>query len=112
MMVLRTESADTQSQAFRAIVEIVTLFPGLRAVCLHAKYMEGETTTETISALWTHAHGAPDGNWTFWQMLAATCLTDPTISTIMEDSTVPLLTTCDGGGLSVVERLLVEHDCS
>jgi hypothetical protein len=93
-------------------LEIVTLFPGLRALFLHAKYIEGATSTEAISALWNRANGAPDNKWTFWQMLAATCLTDATISTILEDGTVPLLTTCDAGGLSVIERLLVEHDCS
>jgi hypothetical protein len=112
MMVLRTESADTQCQAFKEIVEIVTLFPGLRVLCLHAKYIEGNTTTEAISVLWSRANGSPDDEWAFWQMFAATCLADTIISTILEDSTVPLLTSCGAGGLSVIERLLVEHDCS
>jgi hypothetical protein len=44
-MVFRTESADTQRQAFREIVDIVTLFPGLRAQLLHAKYIKGATST-------------------------------------------------------------------
>jgi hypothetical protein len=111
-MVLRTESADTQCQAFKDLVEIVTLFPGLRALCLDAKYMEGSTTTEAISVLWNCAHGPPDDKWTFWQMLVAICLAGITISAILEDSTVPQLTSCDAGGLSVIERLVVEHDCS
>jgi hypothetical protein len=111
MMVLRTESADTQSRAFKDIVDIVTLFPGLRALCLHAKYIEGATSTEDISSLWSRVNGLPD-EWAFWQMLAATCLADTTISGILEDNTVPLLTSCDAGGLSVIELLLVEHDCS
>jgi hypothetical protein len=111
MMVLRTESADTQCQAFKDIVEIVTLFPGLCALLLQAKYIEGMTTTEAISELWNHIHGPPDDKWTFWQMLAATCLADTTISTILESSTIPQLTSCDAGGLSVIELLLVEHDC-
>jgi hypothetical protein len=112
MMLLRTESPNTQCQAFKDIVDIVTLFPGLRAHLLHAKYMEGSTTTEAISVLWNRVHGPPDDKWTFWQMSAATSLADTTISTILEDSTIPLLATCDAGGLSVIERLLVEHDCS
>jgi hypothetical protein len=112
MMLLRPESPDTQCQAFKDIVDIVTLFPGLRAHLLHAKYMEGSTTTEAISGLWNHVHGRPDDKWTFWQMLAATCLAETTISAILEESTVPLLTSCDAGGLSVIECLLVEHDCS
>jgi hypothetical protein len=112
MMVLRSESADTQCQAFKDIVEIVTLFPGLRALCLNAKYMQGATSTEDISLLWKRANGPVDDEWAFWQMLAATCLANTTISTILEDSTIPLLTYCDVGGLSVIELLLVEHDCS
>ena len=112
MMVPRTESADTQCRAFKDIAEIVTLFPGLRALFLHEKYIEGNTTTEAISALWSRADGAPDDEWTFWQMLAATCLADTTISTILEGSTIPQLTSCDAGGLSGIELLLVEHDCS
>jgi hypothetical protein len=112
MMVLRTESADTQCQAFKDIVELVTLFPGLRALCLHTKYVEGSTSTEAISPLWNRSNGPPRDEWSFWQMLAATCLANTTISTILEDTTIPLLTSCDAGGLSVIERMLVEYDCS
>jgi hypothetical protein len=111
-MGLRIESADTQRQAVKDIVEIVTLFPGLRALCLDAKYIKGVTSTEDISLLWSRANGPVDDEWAFWQMLAATCLSDTTISTILEDSTIPLITSCDAGGLSVIEQLLVEHDCS
>jgi hypothetical protein len=112
MMVLRTESADTQCQAFKNIVEIITLFPGLRAMLLHAKSLEGATSTEDISSLWNRANRPPDDEWTFWQRLAATGLADTTITRILEDSPVPLLTTCDAGELSVIERLLVEYECS
>jgi hypothetical protein len=108
----RTESADTQCQAFKDIVEVVTLFPGLRKRLLGIKYVEGATSTEDISSLWNRANGPPDDEWTFWQMLAATCLADITISTILEGSTIQQLTSCDAGGLSVIELLLVEHDCS
>jgi hypothetical protein len=112
MMVLRTESADTQCRAFKDIVEIVTLFPGLRALLLHAKYIEAATSAEDISSLWRRDSGPPDDEWTFWQMLAATCLANTTISTNMEASTITQLSSCDAGGLSVIELLLVEHDCS
>ena len=64
-MVLRTESADTQCRAFKDIVEIVTLFPGLRALCLHAKYIEGATLTGAIFALWNRANAPPDDEWKF-----------------------------------------------
>jgi hypothetical protein len=93
-------------------VDIVTLFPGIRTLLLNAKYVEGSTTTETISVLWNRVNGPPDGEWTFWQMLAATCLADTMISTILEESSVPVLTMCEAGRLSVIERLLIEYDCS
>jgi hypothetical protein len=112
LIVLRTESDDTQCQAFKDIVEIVTLFPGLRALCVDAKYLDGNPKTEAISAFWSRANGPSDDKWVFWQMLAATCLADTTISAILEESTVSLRTTCDAGELSVIEQLLVEHDCS
>jgi hypothetical protein len=73
--------------------------------------MDGSMTTEAISVLWNCVHGAPDDKWKFWQMFAATCLAETTISAILEDSTVPLLTSCDAGGLSVIELLLVEDEC-
>jgi hypothetical protein len=74
--------------------------------------MEGETTPEAIAAVWNCAANPPHNKWKFWQLFAATCLAETTNSTMLEDSTVPLLTSCDAGGLSVIERLLVEYDCS
>jgi hypothetical protein len=74
--------------------------------------MEGATSTEDISSLWSGVNGPPDNDWAFWQILAATCLADTTITTILKDSTIPLLTSCDAGGLSVIERMSVEHDCT
>jgi hypothetical protein len=112
MMVPRTESADTQCQAFKDMVDIVTLFPGLRALLLHAKYIESATSADDISSLWSRANGPFDDEWMFWHMLAATCLANTCISAILGDSTFPLLTTCDVGRLSVIERLVVEHECS
>jgi hypothetical protein len=71
--------------------------------------MEGTTLTDTISALWDRPGGPPDEEWKFWQSLAATCLLNTPISTLLEDSSILQLTSCDEGGLSVIERLLVEH---
>jgi hypothetical protein len=110
--VLRTESANTQCQAFKDVVEIVTHFPGLRAICLQAKYLGGATSTEDIFLVWNRANDPPDDEWKFWQLLAATCLAETTISTILEKSSLALLTTCEAGGLSVIECLLVEYECS
>ncbi|KAJ7833767.1 hypothetical protein B0H14DRAFT_3710244 [Mycena olivaceomarginata] len=78
---LPTESANTQCQAFKEIVDLVTLFPGLR-------------------------------EWMFWEKLAKTCLSDTTISAILERRSVSDSTTCSEEGLSVIESLLVGQNCA
>jgi hypothetical protein len=109
--VASTESAITQYRAFKDIVDLVTLFPGLRLLFLRTKCLDSITSTDTISALWDRPGDPPDEEWKFWQVLTATCLSDTTISAILEESSAPQLTGCDEGSLSVIERLLVEHDC-
>ncbi|KAJ6536318.1 hypothetical protein B0H19DRAFT_1079820 [Mycena capillaripes] len=109
---LPTESAKTQCQAFRNIVDITTLLPDLRAHLISAECMGGATTMDSISALWARSVGSPVEGWTFWQTLAATSLSDPTISLMLEDTSILQLTKCEEGGLSVIERLLIERDCS
>ncbi|KAF8159030.1 hypothetical protein K438DRAFT_1985964 [Mycena galopus ATCC 62051] len=108
---LTTEAVNTQCQAFKEIVDLVTIFPGLPVLFLHTKPLANATTLDAISALWERSTGALDKEWTFWQTLAATCLTETSISAIVEESLVTDLGKCYNGGLSVIERLLIEHDC-
>ncbi|KAF8160271.1 hypothetical protein K438DRAFT_1776618 [Mycena galopus ATCC 62051] len=81
--------------AFEDIVELVTLFPGIRELFLCARYLNGVTSTEALLACWARSIGPPDEQWTFWQLLAAASLSDRRVMF--------------GAGL---ERLLVEHDSS
>jgi hypothetical protein len=81
-----------QYQAFRSIIELVTLFPGLRVHFLGAKCMDNAKSIDTISAISDRSPGTPDEEWAFWQSLAATCLSDTTISAIMEGSGIEQLT--------------------
>jgi hypothetical protein len=101
-----------QCHAFKEIVDIVTLFSGLRLICLGTKYLGSVTSVEAISALWERPTGASDDEWTYWQNLAATCLAESTTSVMIERSSVADLSNCQQVGLSVVEQLLVQHDCS
>ncbi|KAJ7843225.1 hypothetical protein B0H14DRAFT_3689877 [Mycena olivaceomarginata] len=64
-----------------------------------------------MSELWNRPTGPPDQEWTFWQKLAATCLSDTTISGILERRSVSELTNCSQEGLSVIESLLVGQNC-
>ncbi|KAJ7824288.1 hypothetical protein B0H14DRAFT_1302083 [Mycena olivaceomarginata] len=108
---LPIESANTQCQAFKEIVDLVTLLPGLRVLFLQTKVLNNLTSLDTISALWDRSTGPPDKEWTFWQTLAVTALADTAISAITEKSLLPDLVACNNEGLSVIEQLLVEHDC-
>ncbi|KAJ7319285.1 hypothetical protein DFH08DRAFT_390226 [Mycena albidolilacea] len=109
---LPTESANTQCQAFRVIVELVTLFPGLRMNFVRARCMGGATSIDAICMLWSRPTTSPDEEWVFWNALAATSLSDSTLSTILEDCSIAQLISCDDGRLSISERLLIEHHCS
>ncbi|KAF7347124.1 Serine/threonine protein kinase [Mycena venus] len=109
---LPTESASTQHQAFKEIVDLVTLFPGLRVYFLRAHCLDGMASMDDISALWSHPNGAPDDKWAFWRNFAAACLADTSVSAILETSSVPDLTKCQmNEGLSVIELLIIPHDC-
>ena len=101
-----------QCQAFKNIVHLVTSFPGLRVVLLRTKFLDGSLSLDTISQLWERSSGDSDEDWEFWKILAATSLSECTISTIVEGSSVSDLSNCQQEGLSVVEQLMVQHDCS
>ncbi|KAF8182780.1 hypothetical protein K438DRAFT_1975421 [Mycena galopus ATCC 62051] len=107
---LPAEAANTQCQAFKEVVDLITMFPGLGVLFLHSKPLANSTTLEAISALWDGSTGTPDQEWTFWQTLAATCLTDTLISAVLEESSVADLGKCYSEGLGVIERLLIQHD--
>ncbi|KAJ7798812.1 hypothetical protein B0H14DRAFT_2617604 [Mycena olivaceomarginata] len=108
---LLTESASTQCQAFKEIVDLATLLPGLRVLFLYTNVLDNATSPDTISAFWDRSTSPSDKEWTFWQKLAATCLADTVISAMTEGNSLAGLVACDDDGLSTIERLLVEQDC-
>ncbi|KAJ6600233.1 hypothetical protein B0H10DRAFT_1958809 [Mycena sp. CBHHK59/15] len=66
------ESASMQHQAFKEIVDLVTLFPGLRLVFLRTRFLGSEISTDTISTLWERPTGSPTKNGHFgkpWLLL-------------------------------------------
>ncbi|KAJ7160244.1 hypothetical protein C8R46DRAFT_1107494, partial [Mycena filopes] len=111
---LPTEAPTTQLRAFKNVIHLCTRFLGLRAVFLECKCMQGATSAASISELWKPSPGLepPSEELVFWQGLAAECLCETTISTLVEDTPIAELTCCPEEGLSVMERLLVEWDCS
>jgi hypothetical protein len=91
-------------------VELVTLFSGLRAIFLRAKFLDSTTSTEDMLALWNRSDGTTEQEAIFPRTLAATCLVDADISAILETSTIPELSSCNEGRLSVIERLMIERN--
>ncbi|KAF7358515.1 hypothetical protein MVEN_00902400 [Mycena venus] len=107
---LPAESTSTQCQAFKDIIDLVALFPGLRRVFLGGK-LPHDASTEAISAIWDRPT-LPDEEWVFWKLLAATSLSNTSVSMTLEESTVPQWTACQDNELSVIERLWVEYESS
>ncbi|KAF7355863.1 hypothetical protein MVEN_00914900 [Mycena venus] len=109
---LPSESANVQRQAFRDAVDLVTLFPGLRPLFLSTKSLNAAASSEDLSILWSRPTGPPNEEWIFWQSLAATCLTETTISAMVEQNAIAALSTCREDDLSIIERLLIERTSS
>ncbi|KAF7360035.1 putative TUP1-general transcription repressor [Mycena venus] len=93
----------------KAVVDLVTLFPGLRVIFISAQFLDGATSADKITTLWDRHNAATDAEWEFWRTLAVTCLSDTDISTMLEGCTIRQLAKCDEVGLSVTERLLIGH---
>lgn len=104
------ESADTQCQAFKDVVHLVTLFPGLRVIFLRTKFLKGQTSVDAIPALYNRHFVAVDAEREFRRTFAASCLSHSDIAAMREEGSIRDLTPC-GEGLSLVE-LLIQHDSS
>ncbi|KAJ7030161.1 hypothetical protein C8F04DRAFT_739166 [Mycena alexandri] len=96
-----TEAPDTQ-------------FLGLRVVFLGFQCMGGATSVAGICELWDLPSGreAPTEEWSFWQGLAADCLSDTSISERIEVTPLLQLPRCQEGSFSIIEELLVVWNCS
>jgi len=101
-----------QCQIFKEIVDLITIFPGLRLVFLSTRLLDSAVSPDAISALWERPTGSPDEEWVFWKTLGATSLSHSYISAMIEESTILELSNCKVDGLSIIEQLLIECDCS
>ncbi|KAJ7891340.1 hypothetical protein B0H14DRAFT_2560905 [Mycena olivaceomarginata] len=78
----RTAAPETQHLAFMIIVDLGTLFPGLRELFLRSKCMrDAQSSLIYVSGLEDRTEAT---EWGFWQALAATYLSDTTIAHILE----------------------------
>ncbi|KAJ7483240.1 hypothetical protein FB451DRAFT_1438889 [Mycena latifolia] len=111
---LPSETVRTQVQAFKSIVTIVTQYNGTRKLFLRSKHLERARNTEfLISALWARVEDdIPPQDWHFYCNLAATCLSDTDISSILADLSPKRLGCVHTGTgvLSVLEHILITSE--
>ena len=105
----RKESAKTQADAFANIFRLVTRYPGLRQLFIRFKSTQNEVdyeTPETTETLWTRDEEEIDRNWDFRMKLAAFCVSNNELASLLESvrpSELGLVTSSD---LGFVEKLL------
>ncbi|KAF7343073.1 Mitogen-activated protein kinase [Mycena venus] len=111
---LPKEAPDMRCQAFQRIVQLTTLFPGLRLLFLRSDYIQSCKQTQVsiadrISELWDRCAGLPDDEWKFWRSFAKLCLTDTPVSSLLEKFPIRCLKTEPSASISVIEELLRTH---
>ncbi|KAJ7759531.1 ankyrin repeat-containing domain protein [Mycena metata] len=88
---LNKQTVEMQCVAFQRLVELTTMFPGLRLMLLRSEHIRPSKPTRlegNISALWdrSHAGWSPDdiAEWRFWRSFAEMCLSEAQISSRIE----------------------------
>ncbi|KAJ7496258.1 hypothetical protein B0H11DRAFT_2385759 [Mycena galericulata] len=112
---LPRETARTQVQAFKGLVTIITRYPGTRALFLKSHHLNRAGNTEkAISALWARSDDTCTADWQFCSVLAAGCMSEEDISSIVANVPVRSLGSVhfETGALSPIERLIVASECS
>jgi hypothetical protein len=96
--------------AFKGIINLTTVYPGLRRMFLNCRYVQGITLSEdALSSLWFRDLCGPE--WHFSRNFAAACIVDNDICPMLEANPQWTCVVNVAEGLSVVERLVVAADC-
>ncbi|KAF7367682.1 hypothetical protein MSAN_00831900 [Mycena sanguinolenta] len=113
---LREERADMQCQAFQRLVQLTTLFPGLRLMLLLSKHIQPPKSTnlqDMLSKLWDRSHPIlpPDdeSEWRFWRSFAEICLSESSISLVIERCPITQVALCKGTPNCVIGELLIRY---
>ncbi|KAJ7759528.1 ankyrin repeat-containing domain protein [Mycena metata] len=93
---LNKQTVEMQCVAFQRLVELTTMFPGLRLMLLRSEHIRPSKPTrleDNISALWDRSHTgwSPDdiAEWRFWRSFAEMCLSEAQISSRIERCHIP-----------------------
>ncbi|KAJ7926151.1 hypothetical protein B0H13DRAFT_1089262 [Mycena leptocephala] len=113
--VVPLESASTQLQASKALIMLITRYPGLRGFFRQCKHIQSvELSEENIVALWDPSgdRTTSDGKTLNFLRFAAACIADADAAIMVEEAPQQLWRcTAPTTSLSVIERLLVASDC-
>ena len=108
----RKEAAKTQVDAFANIFRLVTRYPGLRQLFIRFKNTPNSPdyeAPETIEILWTRDEEDIDRNWDFRMKLAAFCVSNNELATLLESVRPSELGRVTESDLGFVEKLLSRY---
>ncbi|KAJ6610286.1 hypothetical protein B0H10DRAFT_2061045 [Mycena sp. CBHHK59/15] len=113
---LRKERADMQCQAFQRLVQLTTMFPGLRLMLLLSEHIRSPKLAkfeDKISMLWDRSDSsllpAEEAEWNFWRSFAEMCLSKAPISLTIERCHITRVVHYQGTSSCVIDELLRAH---
>ncbi|KAF7367656.1 hypothetical protein MSAN_00829300 [Mycena sanguinolenta] len=113
---LREERAGMQCQAFQRLVQLTTQFPGLRLMLLLSEHIQPHKSTnlqDRISKLWDRDRSHPilppddESEWRFWRSFAEICLSESSISLVIERCPITQFAQCKGPPNCVIGELSI-----
>ncbi|KAJ6549849.1 hypothetical protein B0H19DRAFT_1264749 [Mycena capillaripes] len=114
---LSEETVDMQCVAFQRLVQLTTMFPGLRLMLLLSKHIQSSEPAKVedkISRLWDRSQSSflsdDEAEWRFWRSFAEMCLSKAPITLTIEECQIPQVVQYElGTSKCVVGKLLLAH---
>ncbi|KAJ7624459.1 G-protein alpha subunit-domain-containing protein [Roridomyces roridus] len=109
-----SEALSTQLEAFQCLVELATRYIGLRHImCPCVDPQSVGLGEDDLAQSWQRDEAISDLRWNFARNLAAACLADRDLSSLVEGAPPAELGSVlvPSAGISIIERLLVASDC-
>ncbi|KAJ7809110.1 hypothetical protein B0H14DRAFT_3151703 [Mycena olivaceomarginata] len=113
---LSKERSDMQCEAFQRLVQLTTMFPGLRLMLLPERIQSSKLTglEVKISTLWDRSDSSflpNEAEWRFWRSFAEMCLSEAPISLMIEICHITQVVQyqLEGTSSCVIDELLLTH---
>lgn len=103
---LPTEVPETQTNAFRALINLITGYPPIRLIFLrHEMFNCASDLHDSAMALWNRRTEVSEGNWEQFRELAAACLCG-NVANILDTAPIEELAKVSPERLNVIDQLL------